>query len=93
MRGVLQVSVFGADSTLMEQQIVYVTGFNASGKTTMGQTIARKHQGWCCVDGDELVNNDPVLSESFKGACRVISLMQGHSRSTRTPFCPPHHAA
>jgi len=65
-------------NALMEQQIVYVTGFNAAGKTTIGQNIASKHPGWHCIDGDEFVHNDPTLSESMIGASqRATPLMRG----------------
>jgi len=75
----LQVSAIGVTATprQMEQQIVYLTGFNASGKTTLGQYIARTHKEWHCVDGDEFVSNDPELLEAVQHASRVISLMRG----------------
>mmetsp|Transcript_39070 Transcript_39070/g.107655 ORF Transcript_39070/g.107655 Transcript_39070/m.107655 type:complete len:230 (+) Transcript_39070:80-769(+) len=61
----------------MAHQLVYLTGFNASGKTTMAQSVASAHKAWHCVDGDEFVENDPQLLEAIKGASAVINLMRG----------------
>ena len=62
----------------MEQQIVYVTGFNATGKTTLGKYIGNTHKDWHCVDGDEFVDNDPELSEMIVAASKPsIHFMRG----------------
>mmetsp|Transcript_109871 Transcript_109871/g.190132 ORF Transcript_109871/g.190132 Transcript_109871/m.190132 type:complete len:273 (+) Transcript_109871:68-886(+) len=61
-----------------EQQVVYLTGYNATGKTTMGQYIADTHNEWHCVDGDEFVDNDPELKKKLvEGVGQVIHLMRG----------------
>mmetsp|Transcript_66086 Transcript_66086/g.132642 ORF Transcript_66086/g.132642 Transcript_66086/m.132642 type:complete len:240 (+) Transcript_66086:42-761(+) len=67
-----------AEEAPADQQIVYLTGDNAAGKSTVGQYIADKHNGWHCVDGDEFVDNDPQLVEMLVAASKpVIDLMRG----------------
>mmetsp|Transcript_76526 Transcript_76526/g.224619 ORF Transcript_76526/g.224619 Transcript_76526/m.224619 type:complete len:240 (+) Transcript_76526:53-772(+) len=67
-----------ADEAPADQQIVYLTGDNAAGKTTLGQYIAGTHNEWHCVDGDEFVDNDPQLKEMLVGASKsVIHFLRG----------------
>mmetsp|Transcript_62207 Transcript_62207/g.140330 ORF Transcript_62207/g.140330 Transcript_62207/m.140330 type:complete len:231 (-) Transcript_62207:128-820(-) len=63
-------------SAAEEAEIVYLTGDNAVGKTSLGQHIADMHSEWHCVDGDEFVDNDPELKELCVGASGVINLMR-----------------
>jgi len=67
-------------STLESEQveeIVYLTGYNAAGKTSLGQYIADTYSGWHCVDGDDFVDNDPTLKDQLITASGVIDLMRG----------------
>ena len=61
-------------------QIIYVTGHNATGKTTLSQQIAEKHadQGWHFIDGDDFRKANPELDQSMIDASRkVIDKMRG----------------
>ena len=59
-------------------EVLYLTGDNSSGKTTMGQHIADTHREWHCIDGDEFVNGDPQLLELLIAASKqVVHLMRG----------------
>ena len=69
-----------------ELQIIYVTGFNAAGKTTLSEQLAEKlaDQGWHFIDGDAFVNANPELDQSIVDACskvidgqKVIDIMRG----------------
>ena len=61
-----------------DQQIVYLTGDNAAGKSTLGQYIADTHSDWHCVDGDRLVENDPALNELIVSVSKpTIDLLRG----------------
>jgi len=57
-------------------EILYLTGENSSGKTTMGQHIADTHSDWHCIDGDEFVTGD--LEQLLIAASQqVVPLMRG----------------
>ena len=58
-------------------QIIYVTGHNATGKTTLCEQLAEKHEGWHFIDGDEFRKGHPELEQSITDACKVIDLMRG----------------
>ena len=61
-----------------DQQIVYLTGDNAAGKSTLGQYIVDTHSDWHCVDGDRLVENDPALNELIVSVSKpTIDLLRG----------------
>jgi dephospho-CoA kinase len=66
-----------------EMELVYVTGYNASGKTTLGECLAQAHEGWECIDGDEWVEdpeNHELLSLLHNGG-GVTTLMRGTFQS------------
>jgi len=61
-------------------QIIYVTGYNAAGKTTLSQQIAEKHadDGWHFIDGDEFRKRYPELEQSIVDASvKVMDEMRG----------------
>ena len=61
-------------------QIIYVTGHNATGKTTLCQQLAEKYadQGWHFIDGDEFRKASPELAQSMEDAsCKVNGMMRG----------------
>lgn len=67
-------------------QIIYVTGFNAAGKTTLSEQIAEKlaDQGWHFIDGDAFRGANPELEQSIADASskvidgqKVIDIMRG----------------
>ena len=63
-----------------ECKLVYVTGYNAAGKTTLGEHLAQAHDGWDCIDGDHFVEDDPENGElrSYLRNCgSVLKLMRG----------------
>ena len=51
-------------------QIIYVTGHNATGKTTLCEQLAEKHEGWHLIDGDEFIKGHPELEQSITDACK-----------------------
>ena len=53
-------------------QIIYVTGHNATGKTTLSQQIAEKHadQGWHFIDGDDFCDGE--LEQSLIDASQKV---------------------
>ena len=61
-------------------QVIYVTGHNATGKTTLSQTLAEKYadDGWHFIDGDEFRKADPELGQSMVDASmKVTDVMRG----------------
>lgn len=61
-------------------QIVFVTGYNSTGKTTLARQIAETHadQGWHFIDGDEFRDDDPELTQSnIDASQKVIDKMRG----------------
>ena len=58
-------------------QVVYVTGHNATGKTTLCQRIAEKYadQGWHSIDGDEFRKANPELEQSMMDAAQKFKVM------------------
>lgn len=69
----VNVSGVAAGGAPAEQQVVYLTGDNATGKTSLGQYMAATHKEWHCVDGDEFVTNDPQLMELLIGASQAAT--------------------
>jgi len=69
-----------ADGDAPPLQIIYVTGYNAAGKTTLARQLAEKHaaQGWHFLDGDELRKANPELEQSnMEASMSVIGRMRG----------------
>jgi len=66
-----------------DKQIVYLTGHNATGKTSLGKNALKEkgflEQGWHCIDGDEFVDADPELKELLITTSQtgIMELMRG----------------
>lgn len=67
-----------------DKQFVYVTGHNATGKTSLGKNALKEkgflEQGWHCIDGDEFVGADPELQELLITTSQTgtMELMRGN---------------
>ena len=66
-----------------DRQLVYVTGHNATGKTSLGKSAMKENglleQGWHCIDGDEFVREFPDLEEMHVSTSQtgIMELMRG----------------
>lgn len=82
-----------------ENQVVWLTGWPAVGKTTMGSYLRDTHN-WHLCDVDGFIDSDPPLKEIFLATvCRVFDLMRGtegeakkHDAEVRTVMEPFFHA-
>ncbi|CAD7944278.1 unnamed protein product [Amoebophrya sp. A120] len=75
-----QMNLHAHEEPRQDLEIVYLTGENAAGKTSLGRYIAEKYSSsnWQFIDGDEFVDSDPELNSWMKAASgKVISKMRG----------------
>ena len=74
---------------------MWLTGYPATGKTTIGNYICDTHKWYMC-DGDEFVGNDSELEELIRGTMATgFNLMRGteeeakeHDAEVRTMMEP-----
>lgn len=68
---------------MADKQFIYVTGHNATGKTTLGLNIVKDEavagQGWFCIDGDDFVREHPDLNDEHINISQtnIMTLMRG----------------
>merc|ERR1719379_1790564 len=71
------------EQKMEDKQFVYVTGHNATGKTSLGKNALKDpqfvEQGWSCIDGDEFVGVDSELQDLLVtiSQCGIMEKMRG----------------
>eukprot|EP00933_Yihiella_yeosuensis_P065393 TRINITY_DN69166_c0_g1_i1.p1 TRINITY_DN69166_c0_g1~~TRINITY_DN69166_c0_g1_i1.p1 ORF type:complete len:277 (-),score=18.41 TRINITY_DN69166_c0_g1_i1:200-1000(-) len=65
------------EDPLREVKLVYLTGYNAVGKTSLGRSFCEKHADWHCIDGDDFADNDPEFKELFAKGAGAMNSMRG----------------